>query len=385
MKKLFDKEKIISLRHELHQYPELSDSEAQTALRIINVMESYHPDQIITEIGGHGVAVVFKGKKEGPSVLFRCELDGLPIDDLIDTSYQSQTQGVGHKCGHDGHMAILVGLGDAFSKNRPEAGEVILMFQPAEENGQGAYRVVNDERFKALNIDYVFALHNLPGYEKGSVVLGEKNFASASKGMIIKLTGKTSHAGEPENGNSPAVAMADIIKELTFLPQKENVFNDFTLVTVIHARLGEVAFGTTPGYAEVMATLRSYTNADMEILTQQAEKVAFDNAQKNNLKQDISYVEEFPAAVNNHQLVEQIEQVGKDYQIPTEYLQKPFRWSEDFAHFTLQFPGVLFGLGSGINQPQLHNPDYDFPDDIIENGVKMFYGIFQQILKNEQK
>ncbi|MFO7842276.1 MAG: amidohydrolase [Bacteroidales bacterium] len=385
MEELFDKEKIITLRHELHQYPELSDSEAQTALRIINVMESYHPDRMITEIGGHGVAVVFKGKKEGPSVLFRCELDGLPIDDLIDTSYRSQNKGVGHKCGHDGHMAILVGLADAFSKNRPEAGEVILMFQPAEENGQGAYRVVNDERFKALNIDYVFALHNLPGYEKGSVVLGEKNFASASKGMIIKLTGKTSHAGEPENGNSPAIAMADIIKELTLLPQKENVFNDFTLVTVIHARLGEVAFGTTPGYAEVMATLRSYTNADMEVLTQQAEKVALDNAQKNNLKQEISYVEEFPATINNHQLVEQLELVGKDYQIPTEYLQKPFRWSEDFAHFTLQFPGVLFGLGSGTNQPQLHNPDYDFPDDIIENGVKIFYGIFQQILKNEQK
>jgi len=385
MERLFDLEKIKILRHELHKYPELSDSEAQTALRIINFMESYQPDQLITEIGGHGIAVVFKGEKKGPSVLFRCELDGLPIDDLIDESYRSQNKGVGHKCGHDGHMAILAGLADVFSKNRPKAGNVILMFQPSEENGQGAYRVVNDERFKQLKVDYVFALHNLPGYEKGTVVLGEKNFASASKGMIIKLNGKTSHAGEPENGNSPAIAMADIVKKLTFLPQKENVFGDFTLVTIIHARLGEIAFGTTPGYAEVMATLRSYTNSDMDVLTREAEKVAQDNAQKSNLGIEISYVEEFPATINNNSLVEQLNLVAETYQIPVKSLDKPFRWSEDFAHFTLKFPGVLFGLGSGVDQPQLHNPDYDFPDDIIENGVKMFYGIFQQILKNEQK
>jgi len=385
MGKLFDVEKIIALRHEIHQHPELSDSEAQTALRIINFMEPYHPDKIITEIGGHGVAVVFKGKEKGPSVLFRCELDGLPIDDLIDKSYRSQTAGVGHKCGHDGHMAILAGLADTFSNKRPEAGEVILMFQPAEENGQGAYRVVNDKRFKQLNVDYAFALHNLPGYEKGIIVLGEKNFASASKGMIIKLTGKTSHAGEPENGNSPAIAMAKIVKELTFLPQKENIFNDFTLVTVIHARLGEVAFGTTPGYAEVMATLRSYTNSDIKILTQHAEKIAEEHAQNSHLKYEISYVEEFPATINNTNLVQQLHQVAKSNQIPVEQLEEPFRWSEDFAHFTLKFPGVLFGLGSGVTQPQLHNPDYDFPDDIIENGVKMFYGIYQQIIKNQQK
>ncbi|MFP4023915.1 MAG: amidohydrolase [Thiohalospira sp.] len=381
----FDLDKIITLRHELHKYPELSDSEAQTALRIINFMESYHPDQIVTEIGGHGVAFVFKGNKEGSSVLFRCELDGLPIDDLIDKDYRSQTDGVGHKCGHDGHMSIIAGLADAFSKNRPETGQVVLMFQPAEENGQGAYRVVNDERFKQLKVDYVFALHNLPGYKKGTVVLGKDTFASASKGMIVKLTGKTSHAGEPENGNSPAIAMADIVKELTFLPQKENVFNSFTLVTIIHARLGEIAFGTTPGYAEVMATLRSYTNSDMDILTREAEKIAQKNAQKSNLKYEISYVEEFPATINKNNLVQKLEQVAIENQIPVEKLKKPFRWSEDFAHFTLQFPGVLFGLGSGLNQPQLHNPDYDFPDDIIENGVRMFYGIYQQILKNEHR
>lgn len=383
MEDLFDLQKIIKLRHELHKYPEPSDSEAQTALRIINFMEAYHPDQILTELGGHGVAVVFKGEAEGPSVLFRCELDALPIDDLIDKDYRSQNAGVGHKCGHDGHMAIIAGLADAFSKNKPKAGQVILLFQPSEENGQGAYRVVNDTKFNQLKVDYAFALHNLPGIKKGSVLLGERNFASASKGMIIKLTGKTSHAGEPENGNSPAIAMANIVKELTFLPQKENTFSDFTLVTVIHARLGEIAFGTTPGYAEVMATLRSYTNSDMEVLTKLAEKIAVENAKNSELKYDISYVEEFPAAINNTKLVHQLEKVAGENNIEYKYLENPYKWSEDFAHFTLKFPGALFGLGSGLDQPQLHNPDYDFPDEIIENGVKMFYRIYNQLIKNQ--
>jgi metal-dependent amidase/aminoacylase/carboxypeptidase family protein len=123
----------------------------------------------------------------------------------------------------------------------------------------------------------------------------------------------------------------------------------------------------------------------MEILTQYVEKIAEKHAQNSHLKYEISYVEEFPATANNTNLVKQLYQVAKANQIPVELLEKPFRWSEDFAHFTLQFPGVLFGLGSGVTQPQLHNPDYDFPDDIIETGVKMFYGIYQQIIKNEQK
>jgi len=277
-------------------------------------------------------------------------------------------------------MAIIAGLADVFSKKPPKKGQVVLFFQPSEENGQGAFRVVNDKKFKKIKIDYTLALHNLPGFPNGEIILRNGTFAAASQGMIIKLTGKTSHAGEPENGNSPAVAMSDIIKQLNDLPDN-GIFNDFTLLTVIHARLGELAFGTTPGYAEVMATLRTYTNNDMQKLTKDSESIANKNAAKNNLKIDISYVEEFPATVNNSSMVQCIAKAAESANIKMQYLENPFRWSEDFAHFTKKFEGALFGLGSGINYPQLHNPDYDFPDDIIENGVKILYHIYQQILK----
>ncbi len=384
MEQFFDFEKIVNLRHELHKYPELSDNEFITAERIINFLSHHNPSELIRGIGGNGIACIFKGQEDGPSILFRCDMDALPIDEINDFEYKSTEKSVSHKCGHDGHMAIIAGLADVFSKNLPPKGQVVLLFQPSEENGQGAYRIVNDEKFKKLKIDYVFALHNLPGFKKGSILLRDDTFAAASKGMIVKLTGKTSHAGEPENGNSPALAMADIVRELTLLPKRENVFSDFTLATVIHARLGEVAFGTTPGYAEVMTTLRTYTNSDMELLTKLAEKIATKNAKKGKLKCEISFVEEFPATVNNSKLVKYIEEVANLNQINYEYLKNPFRWSEDFAHFTMQHPGALFGLGSGIDHPQLHNSDYDFPDEIIETGVKMFHEIYKHIVNNSE-
>jgi len=379
MEQLFDLQKIVELRHELHQNPELSDSEFITAERIVNFLIQYNPTELIRGIGGNGIACIFKGDEEGPSVLFRCDMDALPIDEENDFEYKSKEKGVSHKCGHDGHMAILVGLADLLSKNPPKKGQVILLFQPSEENGQGAFRVINDNKFKKLKVDYAFALHNLPGFPEGEIILRKDVFASASKGIIIKLLGKTSHAAEPENGVSPAIAMSNIVKELTVLPY-ENRFLDFTLVTVVYARLGEIAFGTSPGNAEIMATLRSYSNEDMQILTERAQIITKENAFRHNLKFDISFTEEFPATINNERNVVSIEWAAKSSELNYRYLPEPFRWSEDFAHFTQNFPGALFGVGSGENHPQLHNPDYDFPDRIIVNGVKVFYEIYTQIV-----
>jgi amidohydrolase len=379
MEQLFDLQKIVELRHELHQNPELSDSEFITAERIVNFLIQYNPSELIRGIGGNGIACIFKGNEEGPSVLFRCDMDALPIDEENDLEYKSEKKGVSHKCGHDGHMAILIGLADLLSKNPPKKGQVILLFQPAEENGQGANRVLNDEKFKKLKIDHAFALHNLPGFPEGEILLRKDVFCSASKGIIIKLFGKTSHAAEPENGISPAIAMSNIIKELTVLPY-ENRFLDFILVTVIYAKLGEVAFGTSPGEAEIMATLRSYSNEDMRILTERAQVIAKENAFRHNLKFEISFTEEFPATVNHERNIEIIKIATKSKNINYRYLPEPFRWSEDFAHFTQKYPGALFGLGSGENHPQLHNSDYDFPDSIIENGVRIFHEIYAQIV-----
>jgi amidohydrolase len=376
-------EDLIKLRKELHQHPELSGYESNTAERIAKHLQKFKPDQIVENIGGNGLAAIFEGKEEGPAVLFRCDLDALPINEINDFDYKSVNEGISHKCGHDGHMTIMTGLAEAISQKRPRHGKAVLLFQPSEENGQGAEEVINDPKFNIIKPDYVYALHNLPGFEKSAVVINENIFASASRGMIVKLYGKTSHAGEPDKGLSPAVAMADLVKDFTYLPQKY-AFDNFTLVTVIHARLGEIAFGTTPGYAEVMATLRSYTNEDMDKLVQQAEKLIEKHVSSHGLKYTIDYTEEFLATENNRDSVNIVRESAKENDLQIIQREEPFRWSEDFSHFTYRYPGALFGLGSGIMSPQLHNPDYDFPDDILESGIKVFFGIFNKHLNHLQ-
>lgn len=371
---------LILLRKELHKFPELSGKENNTAERIIKFAEKFTPDEIIKNIGGNGLVVIFKGSKKGKTILIRCELDALPIDEENKIDYKSENAGVSHKCGHDGHMAIVSGLIPILSENKIDKGKVILLYQPAEETGEGAEKILHDEKFKSIEPDYVFALHNLPGFEKNKIVIKENEFASASKGLIIKLYGKTSHAAEPERGITPSLAVAELIQRLVELPHKEQ-YDEFTLVTIIHAKIGERAFGTTPGYAELMATLRSYKNEDMVKLQKKAEEIIDDVATKNNLKNEIEWVEEFPSAVNDKYCVDVIKQSVEENNLDIKLIDDPFRWSEDFGHFTQKFKGALFGLGSGVDQPQLHNPDYDFPDDIILTGTKMFYSIIKNILE----
>ncbi|MCZ7603452.1 MAG: amidohydrolase [Melioribacteraceae bacterium] len=369
---------LISLRRELHKYPELSGKENNTAGKIVKFAEKFNPDEIIKNIGGNGLAVVFQGDHKGKTILIRCELDALPIEEENEFDYKSQTEGVSHKCGHDGHMAIVSGLIPLLSEKKIKNGKIVLLYQPAEETGEGAEQILNDDKFKNLNPDYVFALHNLPGFEKNKIIVKENEFASASKGLKIKLIGKTSHAAEPDKGITPSLAVAELIQRLVEISNKEK-FDEFTLVTIIHAKIGERAFGTTPGYAELMATLRSYKNENMEKLQAQAEKIIDEVSAKNNLKFKLEWVEEFPSTINDKFCVDVVRKSAEENNLSIEEIKNPFRWSEDFGHFTQKYNGALFGLGSGVDQPQLHNPDYDFPDDIILTGTKMFYSIIKNI------
>ncbi|MBV2246282.1 MAG: amidohydrolase [Lentimicrobium sp.] len=370
---------LISLRHQLHREPELSGNEVKTAHKIEAFARKYTPDQLITGLGGHGIAAIYNGKKPGPGVLIRCDMDALPIQEINeDLEYRSTTAGLAHKCGHDGHMAIAAGLLPLLAENKPEKGRVVILFQPAEETGQGAEKVIKDPEFDQIKPDFCFALHNLPGFASGSIIIGKNTFASASVGLIVKLNGRTAHAAEPEKAITPAPAIAALIGHLPELANPGEI-RDFSLLTIIHARIGERAFGTTPGYAELMATLRAYTNDQLEALCIKVTAVIEEVAKTNHLKTGLQWVEAFPATVNNDECNQQVISAAKSLIYPVEHLALPFRWSEDFGHFTHNFKGALFGLGSGTNQPELHHPAYNFPDKIILNGTKIFHQIIKQL------
>jgi len=229
---------------------ELSGEERNTSSFICECLYCTGVCKIYSGLGGYSLVVEYDSGKPGKSVMLRCELDALPIDEGNSLEYCSRTVGVSHKCGHDGHIVILLAVAKWLSDHINEyRGKVYLLFQSGEETGAGAKKVLGDARFQSLQPDFIYALHNLPGYKLGSIVFRKGVFASASTGMKIYYSGKSAHAGHPEDGISPLVARQSLVNGLGEL-------TGLGLITIIHVRLGGEAFGTSPGEGVVMATLR---------------------------------------------------------------------------------------------------------------------------------
>jgi len=367
------------LRRELHQYPELSGEEYETSQRIKVFLENYPPDELLSGIGTTGLLAIYNGLKKGKTILFRTELDALAISETNTFEHQSLREGVSHKCGHDGHMAIMCGLAVELSHNRPRKGKVALLFQPAEEDGSGAKKVFEDPNFQSLQPDFVFALHNLPGFTLGQIVVKEKTFSCSVNSIIIKLIGKTAHAGEPENGINPSLAIAEIISEFNKLIQSDIKKNNFCMITPIHIRMGRKAYGVSAGAGEIHFTVRSDSNSKMKLIESKLETLAKKIANKNQLKCQINWVQEFQANENNKLAVNHIRKAARLLDLTVIEKKTPFNWGEDFGLFTQNYPGAMFGIGAGEDSPALHNPDYDFPDEITNTAVSLFHQISKQI------
>jgi len=373
---------LTKFRRNLHRHPELSKEEKKTAQIIAETLESLSATEVITGLGGHGVAVVYDTGKKGLTVMLRADLDALPITEETDFEYKSRNPGVAHSCGHDGHMTIMIGVAERIRGIQPDLkGRVVLLFQPAEEIAFGAKAVIEDDKFKGIEPDYVFGLHNLPGFPEGAVILRKGEFASASQGLITSFKGKTSHAGEPQHGNNPVLAMTAAINGLMSIPSMHIPLERSALVTIIHARLGEVAFGTSPGYAEVMATFRSHRDEEMKIMSARAEELIEGIADTYSLKQhSTEWVEVFPAICNHNEAIDIVEKAAVEAGAEIARPEFPFSWTEDFSYYLQKYKGAFFGLGAGSHHPQLHNPDYDFPDQIISRGIEVYVKIVESIL-----
>lgn len=372
-------QELTDLRHHLHAKAEVSNEEQQTSSLIADFLQKTDPDHLKTRVAGNGILATYEGANEGTHVLIRCELDALPIPDPNEVEYQSQTEGVGHKCGHDGHMAMVCGVAKLLQDHPLESGKVTLLFQPAEETGEGAKRVIEDSQFQQLEPDYCFALHNLPGFKKHQIVVRDDVFAAASVGLIVNFKGSTAHAAHPEQGRSPALAMAQTVQAFSSVPQFYSPLEKAAKVTVINASLGERAFGTSPGDAAVMATLRTYDEQLLHHLKEKCLQIAERTAQTYQLSVDHEWVEPFPATVNTEEGTTIVTKAAETLNLEINKKNSPFSWSEDFGHFTKSINGAMFGLGAGEQQPALHSGDYDFPDEVIATGVSMFMQILNEV------
>jgi amidohydrolase len=372
--------KVIDFRKTLHKNPELSGFEFETAKRIQQFLAQNQPSEIIENIGGTGLAAIYKFSETGKTITIRCELDALPIQEVNSFDHQSTTQGVSHKCGHDGHMAIVSGLGFWLNEQSFTSGKVILLFQPAEENGKGAHAVVHDDKFKRLNTDYVFALHNIPKEPMHAVIAIQKGFSAEVESFVVRVKGKESHAAEPENGINPALAISQIIAALSDLEVVNTRDEHFTIMTPVHLCMGQKSYGISPADGELHYTLRAWDNNKMETVKAQIKKAVLTICQQHQLEHNITWFEYFPASINDKESYEYVVNAAKENGFNLIHKPHPFKFGEDFGWYAKEYKTAMFGLGAGLGTPALHNADYDFPDEIIATGIGMFQCMIKNIL-----
>lgn len=373
------KDTFYQIRRELHQHPELSGHEARTARFVEDKLQAFHPTKVIRHVGGHGLLVEYFFSEDGPTVLFRADMDAVAVQEPDDIPHHSQTPGVAHKCGHDGHTTILLRFARMLSEHPLTKGRILLLFQPAEENGSGSKAVLDTKVLDYYQIDKAFALHNIPGYPLHAVLCKEGCFTCAVVSVSITLTGKTSHAAEPQKGISPIPAILKIVDELSRWNNTDMQSDDYFLSTIVEIHVGKEAYGVSAGNGLIRATLRAKTDKLLHQHARQLKNLVTTECERTpGLQHEMEWLEPFSANENDPQSVSLIKSATIRNNLPYLELQTPFSWGEDFGLFTQQYKGAMFGLGSGENCAPLHSPQYDFPDEVIETGATLFYTIAEE-------
>ncbi|GAB5538217.1 MAG: amidohydrolase [Salibacteraceae bacterium] len=375
-----DIQKLTKFRKELHAHPELSSKETETQQRIAQFLEQ-HGIRHGTRVGGTGL-LYSMSFGDGPHVLVRVDCDALPIQEINDFEHRSKYDGVSHKCGHDGHTAIGAGLLLKLNQEPLKAGNVDVLFQPAEEIGEGAKAVIADPKFNIDQYDYAMALHNIPGIEMNEIVTKKEEFTPAVQSLVIRLTGKTSHAAEPLKGQNPAYAISEIIHLAKTMEVTDEQHTDYALITPVYSTLGSIDYGISAGYGEVHFTIRSWKQQKMERVTEIFTGLVQTISETNELSLETEILAVFAANFNDNRVVDGMIKAAKDLNLKHNARSKPMPWGEDFGLFTQKIPGAMFGLGSGTSTPALHNPDYDYPDQITETGINMFYETLSNLIND---
>lgn len=372
------------LRQNLHMHPELSGKEFRTSELINKELKKTDPDSIIDRLGGTGVLACFNANEPEvhKTLLIRAELDAIAVKEENEFAYISQTNGVMHGCGHDGHMAILIGLARWLKNNRPDNLNICLLFQPAEETGTGASKVINDDRFADLSFDHAFALHNLPGFAENEIFLKKGVFACASSGVEVTFKGCASHAAYPEQGVNPVQAVNSFISSAEKCLKKFRETDELNKAVCTFIKMGEPAFGISPGSAKIGYTLRSVSDEELKEGTGFL-KEAFEHSRR-SFEGNASFkqVEPFSATINDDFGTEIVMKGAEIENIPANTLNRAFPWSEDFGEFRKCCPITIFGLGAGKDHPPLHSEKYDFNDALIETGIRIFSSIIKEYASN---
>ncbi len=375
-------DEIIALRHDLHQYPELAFQEHRTSKKVASLLADWGYE-VATGIAGTGVVATLKRGDGQRSLGIRADMDALPIEEATGLDYASSNPGVMHACGHDGHTSILLAAARYLAESANFSGTLRLIFQPAEEIGAGARKMLSEGLFDRFPVDAVFGLHNWPGVPTGQFgfVTGPA-MASVDK-AVINIVGKGGHGAEPHRAVDPVLASASFITALQSVVSRNIDPQEMAVATVGSIHAGS-ASNVIPESVEMKLTMRAYNETVRTRLQERIPALARAQAESFGAVAEVDYRLGFPALVNHAEETEFARNVALQAlgSAAVEADFRPRTASEDFAFLLQAKPGSYLFVGNGDSAP-LHSARYDFNDAIIAPAARYWVLLAEAFLAND--
>ncbi len=365
---------IVQYRRDLHQIPELGFYVYKTCAYICNVLSSL--DCTIEKIVQTGVVAYFDfGKEE--TLAFRADMDGLPITEETGLPYASTHEGCMHACGHDGHMASLLGFAkilDDYKKNNVDVKyNALLLFQPAEETIDGALRICGTGIFDKYNIKAIYGLHLWPMLQKGEIASRPGPMMAKSTAVNVTFEGVSAHCGDPDKGKDALEAACRFVSDIyTF---KSLYVRDRSVLKFGKMESGTVRNAISP-YTTLNGTMRTFQEKTWDTLVEAMTNLGEEIESQYGTKFDLDVSQYHPAVINHEELYAKVKPALVE-QLNYVELHRPVMIAEDFSFFEQQLPGIFFFLGTGTNIP-LHADTYDIDESVLIEGPKLFDTLFKE-------
>lgn len=372
-------EGLVAFRRDIHAHPELGFKEQRTSGRIADALRALGLE-VHTGIGGTGVVAVLKNGTSDRAVGLRADMDALSIQEQTNLPYASRTDGVFHGCGHDGHVAMLLGAAQQLARSRRFNGTVYFFFQPAEEGLGGARAMVQEGLFDRFPCDRVFALHNWPDLPAGTIATRPGPIMGAADKFEIALVGKGGHAAIPHNTPDTILAASALVGQLNTIIARDIPAAASAVLSVTQIHAGN-AHNVIPDRVSVVGTVRTFDPAVQDVIEARLRAVTTGVALSFGVAADVDYDRYYPATINDEDAAREALAIAGTV-ATAELAPEPAFTSEDFAFMLQACKGayIWLGQGRGSGSPPLHNPGYDFNDDVLATGIRLHVALAEGLL-----
>ena len=378
-------------RRDLHQHPELALQEVRTSGVVQDKLRAFGVDEIITGMARTGVVGVIHGRgpNSGPggrAIGLRADMDALPIHEETGAAHASQTPGVMHACGHDGHTTMLLGAAKYLAETRNFDGTVYLIFQPAEENLAGGEIMVKEGLFERCPMAQVFGMHNWPAAPEGTFLWRVGPTMAAVANIEITITGKGAHGAHPYRGIDPIVIAAQIVSALQTIVARSLRAVDAGVVTIGHITGGQT-YNVIPETVRMLGTARWFEERVGDQLEDGVRRLASGIAASFGATAEVVFDRAYPATVNEAAATEMAAHAARTVagEARVQHMDDPTMGGEDFAFMLQKKQGSYIMLGAGRTgaDPMPHHPKYDFNDDVLPVGASYWGTLAEQLLARE--